>query len=84
MKKNRCKLCLKGIAKGRALGGHMRSHMLNLYVPPKPEQEQPSKQLGEETESTKKTESEREGELAMKRTGSGVLALTMALTASSI
>ncbi|KAL7593045.1 zinc finger protein ZAT9 [Lactuca sativa] len=36
MEKHNCKLCLKSFANGRALGGHMRSHMLNLYVTPKP------------------------------------------------
>ncbi|KAL4379371.1 hypothetical protein GQ457_02G000190 [Hibiscus cannabinus] len=35
MEKHRCKLCLKRFLNGRALGGHMRSHMLNLPVPPK-------------------------------------------------
>ncbi|MFS7932832.1 putative transcription factor C2H2 family [Helianthus anomalus] len=36
MEKHKCKLCLKSFANGRALGGHMRSHMLNLYVNPNP------------------------------------------------
>ncbi|KAI3741203.1 hypothetical protein L1987_58872 [Smallanthus sonchifolius] len=36
MQKHKCKLCLETFANGRALGGHMRSHMLNLYVNPKP------------------------------------------------
>nr|BAA21927.1 ZPT3-3 [Petunia x hybrida]BAA96071.1 C2H2 zinc-finger protein ZPT3-3 [Petunia x hybrida] len=27
-----CKLCFRKFANGRALGGHMRSHMMNLYV----------------------------------------------------
>ncbi|KAG5069324.1 hypothetical protein GLYMA_01G134200v4 [Glycine max] len=35
MEKHKCKLCLRSFANGRALGGHMRSHMLNLPVPPK-------------------------------------------------
>ncbi|KAA8515908.1 hypothetical protein F0562_019087 [Nyssa sinensis] len=43
-----------------ALGGHMRSHMLNLYVPPKTEQ--PSDQLGEETESASSSSSSEEEE----------------------
>uniref|UniRef100_A0A5B7A956 Putative zinc finger protein ZAT4-like n=1 Tax=Davidia involucrata TaxID=16924 RepID=A0A5B7A956_DAVIN len=58
MEKHRCKLCLKSFANGRALGGHMRSHMLNLYVPPKIEQ--PSDQLGEETESASSSSSSEE------------------------
>ncbi|XP_059637511.1 zinc finger protein ZAT9-like [Cornus florida] len=52
MEKHKCKLCYKSFANGRALGGHMRSHMLNLYVPPKTEQPiDHNHQLGEETES---------------------------------
>ncbi|KAK2977824.1 hypothetical protein RJ640_017488 [Escallonia rubra] len=47
MEKHKCKLCSRSFANGRALGGHMRSHMLNLCVPPKPEQ--PASQLGEPT-----------------------------------
>ncbi|KAL9303765.1 hypothetical protein ACSQ67_021028 [Phaseolus vulgaris] len=35
MEKHKCKLCLRSFANGRALGGHMRSHMMNLPVPPK-------------------------------------------------
>ncbi|CAL5331377.1 unnamed protein product [Camellia sinensis] len=62
MDKHRCKLCFKSFINGRALGGHMRSHMLNLYVPPKPEQQsqqQPNEmgQLGEETESASSSSS---------------------------
>ncbi|KAL6965053.1 hypothetical protein U1Q18_036110 [Sarracenia purpurea var. burkii] len=38
MEKQICKLCFKSFANGRALGGHMRSHMVNLQVPPKEEQ----------------------------------------------
>ncbi|KAJ8748853.1 hypothetical protein K2173_013284 [Erythroxylum novogranatense] len=36
MERHKCKLCFKGFANGRALGGHMRSHLMNLPVPPKP------------------------------------------------
>lgn len=36
MEKHKCKLCLKTFTNGRALGGHMRSHMLNLYLNSKP------------------------------------------------
>ncbi|KAL2892482.1 Zinc finger protein ZAT9 [Bienertia sinuspersici] len=36
MEKHRCKLCFRKFANGRALGGHMRSHMMNLPIPPKP------------------------------------------------
>lgn len=41
----KCKLCFRGFANGRALGGHMRSHMLNLCVPEK------QQELGDEYES---------------------------------
>ncbi|XWS77257.1 hypothetical protein CRYUN_Cryun01aG0245800 [Craigia yunnanensis] len=55
MEKYKCKLCLKSFANGRALGGHMRSHMLNLPIPLKVEQkERPEvlpNQLSEESEA---------------------------------
>ncbi|OIW19031.1 hypothetical protein TanjilG_10592 [Lupinus angustifolius] len=35
MEKHKCKLCFRNFSNGRALGGHMRSHMMNLHVPPK-------------------------------------------------
>ncbi|KAF8412983.1 hypothetical protein HHK36_000955 [Tetracentron sinense] len=35
MEKHSCKLCLKSFSNGRALGGHMRSHMATLSTPPK-------------------------------------------------
>ncbi|CBI16586.3 unnamed protein product, partial [Vitis vinifera] len=38
MEKHKCKLCFRSFSNGRALGGHMRSHMLNLPIPPKQEQ----------------------------------------------
>ncbi|KAG6428004.1 hypothetical protein SASPL_112252 [Salvia splendens] len=31
-KKHRCKLCFRKFANGRALGGHMRSHMMKFYA----------------------------------------------------
>ncbi|KAK9757813.1 hypothetical protein RND81_01G187900 [Saponaria officinalis] len=37
MEKHRCKLCYRKFSNGRALGGHMRSHMMNLQVSTKPE-----------------------------------------------
>ncbi|KAK9273291.1 hypothetical protein L1049_018098 [Liquidambar formosana] len=39
MEKHKCKLCFKSFANGRALGGHMRSHMMNLPIQPKPHQQ---------------------------------------------
>ncbi|KAK1420127.1 hypothetical protein QVD17_21475 [Tagetes erecta] len=35
-KQHKCKLCLKTFENGRALGGHMRSHMLNPTPPHSP------------------------------------------------
>ncbi|PSS24130.1 Zinc finger protein [Actinidia chinensis var. chinensis] len=55
MEKHKCKLCFKRFVNGRALGGHMRSHLMN-YAPPKTEQEQPSG-LGEEAESAQSSSS---------------------------
>ncbi|XP_057977235.1 zinc finger protein ZAT1-like [Malania oleifera] len=35
MDAHKCKLCSRSFASGRALGGHMRSHMATLPIPPK-------------------------------------------------
>ncbi|KAI4354785.1 hypothetical protein L6164_003624 [Bauhinia variegata] len=51
MEKHKCKLCFKNFSNGRALGGHMRSHMMSLPVPPKPEESPPHVQLSFEAES---------------------------------
>nr|DAD47783.1 TPA_asm: hypothetical protein HUJ06_017720 [Nelumbo nucifera] len=48
MERHSCKLCFKRFANGRALGGHMRSHMATLPPQPKAQQIHP---LGDETES---------------------------------
>ncbi|KAK7373366.1 hypothetical protein VNO80_06772 [Phaseolus coccineus] len=40
MDKHKCKLCFKSFSNGRALGGHMRSHMMNLPLS-KPEEASP-------------------------------------------
>ncbi|XP_065859990.1 zinc finger protein ZAT9-like isoform X2 [Euphorbia lathyris] len=72
MERHRCKLCYKSFSNGRALGGHMRSHMLNLPIPQKPEDEieieieeddeeeedEIQIQLSEETESASSSSSE--------------------------
>ena len=62
MEKHKCKLCLRSFSNGRALGGHMRSHMMNLPIPPK--QQQPTQIIGDyETESaSSSSSSEGEGE----------------------
>ncbi|PSS11829.1 Zinc finger protein [Actinidia chinensis var. chinensis] len=59
MEKHKCKPCLKSFANGRALGGQMRCHMMNLCVPPKIEQQQLNymDQLGRETESASSSSS---------------------------
>ncbi|XVF22759.1 hypothetical protein REPUB_Repub12eG0198600 [Reevesia pubescens] len=70
MEKHKCKLCFKSFANGRALGGHMRSHMLNLPIPPKVEEHEPPEvspnQLSEESEAASASywlsSSEEEGE----------------------
>ncbi|KAK9143031.1 hypothetical protein Syun_012431 [Stephania yunnanensis] len=41
MERRTCKLCFKSFSNGRALGGHMRSHMAALQPPPPPEQPPP-------------------------------------------
>ncbi|XVF33550.1 hypothetical protein REPUB_Repub17cG0177900 [Reevesia pubescens] len=72
MEKHKCKLCFKSFANGRALGGHMRSHMLNLPIPAKDVEEQeqrpevPRNKLSEESEAASasylSSSSEEEGE----------------------
>ncbi|GKV12861.1 hypothetical protein SLEP1_g23951 [Rubroshorea leprosula] len=61
MERHKCRLCFKSFANGRALGGHMRSHMLNLPVPPKLPEESPV-QLSEEAESAPSSSSSEEDE----------------------
>ncbi|KAE8721136.1 hypothetical protein F3Y22_tig00016725pilonHSYRG00156 [Hibiscus syriacus] len=51
MDKHKCRLCFKSFANGRALGGHMRSHMFNLPLPPKLADHEPTNQLIHESES---------------------------------
>ncbi|XP_004506485.1 zinc finger protein ZAT9-like [Cicer arietinum] len=48
----KCKLCFRSFSNGRALGGHMRSHVMNLPIPPKPKgSPPPTIQLSFEAES---------------------------------
>ncbi|KAK7256545.1 hypothetical protein RIF29_29998 [Crotalaria pallida] len=66
MYKHKCKLCLRRFSNGRALGGHMRSHMMNLPLPTKPLPTKPEEsfsriQLSFEAESTSSSSSEEEG-----------------------
>ena len=55
MEKHKCKLSFKSFANGRALGGHIRSHMLNLPIPSKVEEQErtglPPNQPSEESEA---------------------------------
>ncbi|KAJ6320555.1 hypothetical protein OIU78_015862 [Salix suchowensis] len=60
MEKHKCKLCFKSFSNGRALGGHMRSHLLNLPVPPKLEDQFPHIEVSEDTESISSSEEEAE------------------------
>ncbi|KAL7188626.1 hypothetical protein ACSBR1_038480 [Camellia fascicularis] len=59
MERYKCKLCSKAFANGRALGGHMRSHLANLPIPPKTQKPQ---QLSEPTESASSLSSSSEEE----------------------
>ncbi|XP_019155149.1 PREDICTED: zinc finger protein ZAT1-like [Ipomoea nil] len=54
MEKFKCKLCLKQFMNGKALGGHMRSHLAVLPLPPKtpPQKQQDSMDGGGRSEST--------------------------------
>ncbi|KAA8522221.1 hypothetical protein F0562_012894 [Nyssa sinensis] len=52
MDRHKCKLCSRSFSNGRALGGHMRSHLATLPVPPKIQQQQVDDQLGDGTESS--------------------------------
>ncbi|XP_044502083.1 zinc finger protein ZAT4-like [Mangifera indica] len=64
MEKHACKLCLKSFSNGRALGGHMRSHMLNLPVPPRQreeEEEERANRVSDDTESTSSSDEEEGG-----------------------
>ncbi|CAK7347851.1 unnamed protein product [Dovyalis caffra] len=60
MEKHKCKLCFKSFSNGRALGGHMRSHLLNLPIPPKLEDQFPHIEVSEDTELTSSSEEEAE------------------------
>ncbi|KAK9292339.1 hypothetical protein L1049_020305 [Liquidambar formosana] len=41
MEKHRCKICYRRFANGRAMGGHMRSHLQKLPIPPKTQLQHP-------------------------------------------
>ncbi|KAE9617840.1 hypothetical protein Lal_00033937 [Lupinus albus] len=56
MEKHKCKLCLRRFSNGRALGGHMRSHMMNFPLPKKPQEVQ----LSFDAESSSSSSSDEE------------------------
>ncbi|XP_010512387.1 PREDICTED: zinc finger protein ZAT9-like [Camelina sativa] len=58
MENYKCRYCFKSFANGRALGGHMRSHMPSLHVDD--EQEKPSQLSYETTESDVSSSSAKE------------------------
>ncbi|KAE8715235.1 hypothetical protein F3Y22_tig00110185pilonHSYRG00007 [Hibiscus syriacus] len=60
MEKHRCKLCLKSFVNGRALGGHMRSHMLNIPIPSKVKE--PTIQPSQESQAASASSSSDEDE----------------------
>ncbi|XP_055830699.1 zinc finger protein ZAT9-like [Solanum dulcamara] len=65
MEKHKCKLCSRKFSSGKAMGGHMRSHLRALPLPPKtPPQKQDSGGRSESTLSlySLKEEEEEEGE----------------------
>ena len=72
IEKHKCKLCSRSFSNGRALGGHMRSHMMNLPIPekaedtppppppPPPRQATPHDQLSETESASSSSSSEEE------------------------
>ncbi|KAL3537039.1 hypothetical protein ACH5RR_000405 [Cinchona calisaya] len=60
MEKHRCKLCFRSFVNGKALGGHMRSHMMNLYSSFKAKKKEEFKEEEEISESTPSSEEEEE------------------------
>lgn len=50
MERHKCKLCSRRFSSGRALGGHMRSHLATLPLPPKTPQKQKQEQEQEQEE----------------------------------
>ncbi|KAK7293370.1 hypothetical protein RJT34_16235 [Clitoria ternatea] len=61
MDKHKCKLCFRSFSNGRALGGHMRSHMMNLPFT-RHEEESSRIQLSFEAESAASSSSSSEDE----------------------
>ncbi|TKY66327.1 Zinc finger protein ZAT9 [Spatholobus suberectus] len=57
MDKHKCKLCFRSFSNGRALGGHMRSHMMNLPLSKPEEASLRTIQLSFEAESASSSSS---------------------------
>ncbi|KAL2336863.1 hypothetical protein Fmac_011309 [Flemingia macrophylla] len=58
MEKHKCKLCFRSFSNGRALGGHMRSHMMNLPLSKPEEAFSRTVQLSFEAESASSSSSD--------------------------
>ncbi|CAI9101318.1 OLC1v1038612C1 [Oldenlandia corymbosa var. corymbosa] len=69
MEKHRCKLCHRNFANGRALGGHMRSHMMNLYASSKPKKQEFFMEEIESVPSSSSPSSEDEEEVEIEGKG---------------
>ncbi|XP_009758380.2 zinc finger protein ZAT1-like [Nicotiana sylvestris] len=64
MEKHKCKLCSRKFSSGKAMGGHMRSHLRTLPLPPKtPPQKQDSAGRSESTLSLHSLKEEEEEEI---------------------
>ncbi|RVW50515.1 Zinc finger protein ZAT4 [Vitis vinifera] len=62
MEKHKCKLCSRRFSSGRALGGHMRSHLATLPIPPKTPQHSDRTDPVSSSSSSSSSEEEEEGE----------------------
>ncbi|XP_068635398.1 zinc finger protein ZAT1-like [Aristolochia californica] len=60
MEKHTCKLCSRSFANGRALGGHMRSHMATLAPTPQPPKPQLRNEITSALSSSSSSSSEEE------------------------
>ncbi|CAH8338989.1 unnamed protein product [Eruca vesicaria subsp. sativa] len=65
MESYKCKFCFKSFLNGRALGGHMRSHMPNLHKFSIQEDEERPSQLSNESKSYVSSSEEEEGKRTM-------------------
>ncbi|XP_023528094.1 zinc finger protein ZAT9-like [Cucurbita pepo subsp. pepo] len=75
MDRHKCRLCFRSFSNGRALGGHMRSHLMNLPLPPKPEDPPPPHaHLSEDADSASflSSPSSSEGDAEEKGLGYGL------------